>query len=293
MSSNVPSFNANSTPAMRTSKRSKYSRFIQQEVPYISILANNCLFILVGVFEIVDRYLTEYYLKISKRKMLHPLKALWIKHALKLSIQIYAYYQLDNFYQNHRSFVFVTLYFVLILPENVILFYIFLFLSNCIAASCGLIAWSFFNDTYSFSHSNNNGDHKFGKMSTPRIFKNGSLIGGAHLNESIPLSKQEDLILWMRTASLLRLKKLYGKIEVDLEACDVTNVTLKNNYNTYSFNSIKKLVHSTTNLLGGKHVSLLVAYASFCHLLHLRILSYKAQVCLLQNGVWNRLIKAL
>ncbi|KAK6934731.1 CDC50/LEM3 family, partial [Dillenia turbinata] len=82
---------------------------------------------------------------------------------------------------------------------------------------CGLIAWSLFNDTYSFSLQKNNAqlavnkkeisrksdrDHKFGKDVYPKNFQKGSLIGGVSHNESIPLSKQEDLIVWMRTAAL-------------------------------------------------------------------------------------------
>ncbi|KAA8523400.1 hypothetical protein F0562_009823 [Nyssa sinensis] len=131
---------------------------------------------------------------------------------------------------------------------------------------CGLIAWSLFNDTYSFSRNNqqltlnkkgiswkSDRDHKFGKNVYPKNFQNGKLIGGAHLNSSIPLSEQEGLIVWMRTAALPTFRKLYGKIEVDLHAGEVIQVTLENNYNTYSFNGKKKLVLSTTSWLGGKN----------------------------------------
>jgi hypothetical protein len=67
---------------------------------------------------------------------------------------------------------------------------------------CGLIAWSLFNDTYRFS--NNNKDlvinkkniawksdqkAKFGYDVYPKNFQSGRLIGGARLNESIPVSK--------------------------------------------------------------------------------------------------------
>lgn len=67
---------------------------------------------------------------------------------------------------------------------------------------CGLAAWSLFNDTYRFS--NNNKDlvinkkniawksdqkAKFGSDVYPKNFQTGSLIGGARLNESIPVSK--------------------------------------------------------------------------------------------------------
>lgn len=66
---------------------------------------------------------------------------------------------------------------------------------------CGLIAWSLFNDTYSFSRNSQNltvnkkgiswksdREHKFGKDVYPKNFQNGTLIGGAHLNDSKPVS---------------------------------------------------------------------------------------------------------
>lgn len=57
----------------------------------------------------------------------------------------------------------------------------------------------------------------------------------------------------MRTAALPSFRKLYGRIEEDLEADDVVVVNMMNNYNTYSFGGKKKLILSTSSWLGGKN----------------------------------------
>lgn len=66
---------------------------------------------------------------------------------------------------------------------------------------CGLIAWSMFNDTYKFSTSNKDltvnkkniawGSEQRSKFASdvyPKNFQRGDLIGGAKLNESIPVN---------------------------------------------------------------------------------------------------------
>lgn len=57
----------------------------------------------------------------------------------------------------------------------------------------------------------------------------------------------------MRTAALSTFRKLYGKIEDDLQASDVITVVIENNYNTYDFKGTKSLVLSTTSWIGGKN----------------------------------------
>jgi len=292
----------------RQSKQPKYSRFTQQELPACKPLLTpgwvittfmlvGALFIPIGVIslvashrvvEIVHQYETEcvppQYRGSKDDKVAYIKNSAIAKNCSQtlkvpkhMKHPIHVYYQLDNFYQNHRRYVKSRSDQQLMKkgsetetdtckPEATTG-------NNLPIVPCGLIAWSLFNDTYKFSRGDtslpvnkkeiswkSDRDHKFGKDVYPKNFQNGTLIGGASLDATIPLSKQEDLIVWMRTAALPTFRKLYGRIEEDLQENDTITVNLLNNYNTYTFNGKKKLVLSTTSFLGGKNNFLGIAY---------------------------------
>ncbi|CAH1415288.1 unnamed protein product [Lactuca virosa] len=282
------------------SKKPRYSRFTQQELPawkpiltpgwvIASFVTVAIMFIPTGllclsaserVVEIVDRYdddcLPDSF-RTNPDSFIQNNKSnktciRTLKVPRKMTAPIFIYYELDNFYQNHRRYVKSRSDKQLrdpgaaeetkdCMPEDIVGGD-----NDAPIVPCGLVAWSLFNDTYTFSKANKVVDIdkkdiawksdtrvKFGSNVYPKNFQKGELIGGGVLDESKPLSEQEDLIVWMRTAALPNFRKLYGKINMDLEANETITVVIQNNYNTYDFGGEKKIILSTASWIGGKN----------------------------------------
>jgi len=133
-----------------------------------------------------------------------------------------------------------------------------------VAIPCGLMAKSFFNDTFEFKFKLNNVDLNDKKVNEKNIARKSDI---EKYNRNIDPERQwhdltdEHLMVWMRPSPLPNFRKLWGRIEQELEEGTEITVTIKNNYNVsllFSPNATKYLIISTVNSFGGKNPFLAV-----------------------------------
>jgi hypothetical protein len=126
------------------------------------------------------------------------------------------------------------------------------------AIPCGLVAKSFFNDTYEIKINNevveiDETDISFAKDRD--LYK-----------QNIDLSRQwhdltdEHFLVWMRPSGLPNPRKLWGKIDRDLNAGDDIEITIRNNYDVTAYEGEKKIILSNATIFGGKNTFLGVSY---------------------------------
>lgn len=189
---------------------------------------------------------------------------------------IFVYYELTNFYQNHRRYVKSrsdaqlsgTVY---IDPNDAAL------KTACdplteeggeVLHPCGLIAHSYFNDVIDLTTTGFDMDETgiAWKSDVEKKFNNidkDSHPEVKYITEIYPeLSgvADEHFVVWMRPAALPTFRKLYGRIHKDVSAGTTLTFQVESNFDVESFHGTKSIVISTASFMGGKNPFLGYAY---------------------------------
>ena len=127
-----------------------------------------------------------------------------------------------------------------------------------IAVPCGLIAKTFFNDTFTF---------KIGSKNVIIDQKNIAFDKDKKLyNKEPDPSRQwtnitdEHFLVWMRPSGLPNPRKLWGKIDQDLKKDDIITINITNNYDVSYYEGKKKIILSNTTIFGGNNKFLAICY---------------------------------
>ena len=129
---------------------------------------------------------------------------------------------------------------------------------NAYAIPCGLIAKTFFNDSFHFSI----GGEDITVDETNIAFDKDKKL----YDENPDRSKQwiditdEHFLVWMRPSGLPNPKKLWGRINRDLKKGETINIAIDNYYNVSNYNGKKKIVLSNATKFGGKNKFLGISY---------------------------------
>ena len=187
---------------------------------------------------------------------------------------VFVYYQLDGFFQNSRRYVKSKNVEQLMgetdstddcdpVETNEKTGFIFsldnkLLNQSANAIPCGLMAKTFFNDTFNFSIDNEKIDVDISDIA----FEKDKELYGKNINISNQWHDLTDphFLVWMRPAGLPNPKKLWGKINRKLKKGEKIDIIIRNNYNVSAYDGKKKIVLSNATVFGGKNKFLGISY---------------------------------
>lgn len=189
---------------------------------------------------------------------------------------IYMYYELTNYYQNHRRYVksrsdkqlsgsydqsgFKDCSPMKTGAENKVLY------------PCGLIAATYFTDEFSafidgkeLNWTSNSiaweSDRTKKFVNRPlKDFETNNVSFTSDEYRVLPSLDSEELMVWMRVSGLPKFRKLHRKISDEIPKGSEISFEIKNNYPTSIFSGEKRVALSTTSVLGGKSNFLAFAY---------------------------------
>ena len=201
------------------------------------------------------------------------------KHA---SPPIFIYYEISNMFQNHRKYSKSRDIMQLMGNERTTAqvdgscfpvssmgdlgFYTTLFLdAKDVANPCGLIAQSIFNDTFILlppqdsikEYINIKFDHLAWDIDRQEKYKN--LDNWRNIQWKNV--EDEHFMVWMSIAGLPTFRKLWGRIEEELDP-GVYRMAILNNYDVSPFKGEKRMIITTSSRFGGKFYFLAYSYVA-------------------------------
>ena len=122
-----------------------------------------------------------------------------------------------------------------------------------VAIPCGLLAKTYFNDTF-YNWTINNETLDINEKGIAWT-KDKELFKNSDLSKQWIDIEDEHFIVWMRPAGMTNFRKLWGRIENrDLKKGDTITLYIKNNYNVTHYGGDKSIILSTTNMFGGRNI---------------------------------------
>ena len=249
------------------------------------LVITGVLFIVIGIIILVfSKSIKEIEIRYDDRPECEIGNKCEISFLIEKNMKknVFVYYRLKNFYQNHRRYIKSKSIKQLkgnIMKESDIK-------DDCdpiilnkdiyegvnssdglktldpdgVAHPCGLIAKSYFNDTYEIKKQGGNEEITISPNGIAWSVDKDKYKNSENYSEHQWLNVEaERFMVWMRPAALPDFRKPWGRIEKDLSEGNYT-VIITNNYPVKSFDGKKFFILTTVNWLGGKNYVLAILY---------------------------------